>query len=82
MTTELKIVKKDGRTVDFRPAKILNDLSSAERVFGVHFHAPKNEIVAAVVKQVEAAPQPLPSADLFHIVENALAESPTVLAAF
>lgn len=82
MTTGLKIVKKDGRIVDFRPAKILNDLSSAERVFGVHFHAPKNEIVAAVVKQVEAAPQPLPSADLFHIVENALAESPTVLAAF
>ncbi|WKD58818.1 Anaerobic ribonucleoside-triphosphate reductase [Corynebacterium caspium DSM 44850] len=85
MLQELVVVKKDGRRTPYRPTKILNDLNSAERVFGVRFHAPKEKIVdnvtAAVYGNVDETGA-IPSAELFHLVEKALADSPTVLAAF
>ncbi|HZK31609.1 MAG TPA: anaerobic ribonucleoside-triphosphate reductase, partial [Corynebacterium sp.] len=77
----MSVVKKDGRTVAYRPCKILNDLRSAERVFGVEFHAPTTQIVETITRRA-AEHRTIASAELFRIVEDALAQSPAVLAAF
>lgn len=85
MTQGVVVLKKDGRRMPYRPTKILNDLKSAERVFGVHFNAPKPAIVDDVTTRVRAnldETGAIRSDKLFTLVEAALAESPTVLAAF
>ncbi|WP_394284001.1 anaerobic ribonucleoside-triphosphate reductase [Corynebacterium sp.] len=77
----IAVRKKDGRTVAYRPRKILNDLNSAERVFGVEFHASKAQLVETVTRRA-AEHRTIDSAELFRIVEDVLAQSPAVLAAF
>ena len=47
----IAVRKKDGRTVAYHPRKILNDLNSAERVFGVEFHASKAQLVETVTRR-------------------------------
>ncbi|WJY92969.1 Anaerobic ribonucleoside-triphosphate reductase [Corynebacterium faecale] len=77
----ISVLKKDGRVVDYRPRKILNDLESAERVFGVEFQVPKDQIVETITRRA-AEHNTISSVDLFHIVEDTLSHSPAVLAAF
>ena len=77
----ITVQKKDGRVVAYRPRKILNDLESAERVFGVDFHTSKTQIVEIITRRA-AEHTLINSADLFQIVEDALSQSPAVLAAF
>lgn len=77
----IAVRKKDGRTVAYRPRKILNDLNSAERVFGVEFHASKAQLVETVTRRA-AEHRTIDSAELFRIVEDVLAQAPAVLAAF
>lgn len=77
----ISVLKKDGRVVAYRPRKILNDLESAERVFGVEFQVPKDRIVETITRRA-AEHRTISSADLFHIVEDTLSHSPAVLAAF
>ncbi|WP_018582200.1 anaerobic ribonucleoside-triphosphate reductase [Corynebacterium pilosum] len=79
--TTTTVTKKDGRTVRFFPSKILNDLKSAQRVFNVEFHRTPHQIVEAVTSRAQAAGS-LTSAELFDIVQDELADSPAVLAAF
>ncbi len=81
LARDIRVLKKDGRVVAYRPRKILNDLESAERVFNVEFHAPKAQIVETVTRRA-AEHHRIGSTDLFHIVEDVLAPSPAVLAAF
>ncbi|WP_257162279.1 anaerobic ribonucleoside-triphosphate reductase [Corynebacterium cystitidis] len=75
------VTKKDGRIVRFYPSKILNDLKSAQRVFDVEFHRTPHEIVEAISARAHEAGS-LTSAELFDIVQDELADSPAVLAAF
>ena len=77
----IAVRKKDGRTVAYRPRKILNDLNSAERVFGVEFHASKAQLVETVTRRA-AEHRTIDGAELFRIVEDVLAQAPAVLAAF
>lgn len=81
LAKHVTVVKKDGREVAYRPRKILNDLNSAERVFNVDFHAPKADLVHEVTEQVARRGR-VHSFELFDIVQDVLADSPAVLAAF
>ena len=61
--TKATVIKRDGRHVAFFPARILNDLRSAERVYGVCPARPAGEIVAEVAARVEAAAADAADAD-------------------
>ncbi|WIM67225.1 anaerobic ribonucleoside-triphosphate reductase [Corynebacterium breve] len=80
-TIPTAVKKRDGRTVAFTPAKILNDLRSAQRVFNVEFRRTPQEIVDAIAVRVQQHAE-LTSMQLFDIVQDELHESPAVLAAF
>ncbi len=81
LAATVRVVKKDGREVAYRPRKLLNDLNSAERVFNVDFHASKADLVHAITERAAALGR-IHSHELFDLVQEALADSPAILAAF
>ena len=78
----MKIIKKDGRTVDYREEKILMDLDSSERVFNIEFGGDKNKIAREVTDKVKNEPTSITTSELNKHVEEALSEYPAVLSAF
>lgn len=78
----MKIIKKDGRVVDYREEKILMDLDSSERVFNIKFGGDKNKIAREVTNKVKNEPTSITTSELNKHVEEALSEYPAVLSAF
>lgn len=79
----VKVLKKDGRIVEFRQEHLYNDLDSAERVFKLELKRPKEDLVEEMVEQIEELEQDIvDSQSIFSVVEIVLEEEPAVLAAF
>lgn len=77
----LSVLKKDGRVVDYRPRKILSSLEAAQRNSGAPLHAPSAHLLEEITRRV-AEYQIISTADLARFVEEALTQSPAVLAAY
>lgn len=77
----VKVIKKDGREVDYNEENIKNNLDSAERVFGVQFKRDKGDIIQSITQQVSAQTH-ITSQDIFKIVESELQDDKPILSAF
>ncbi len=78
----MNVIKKDGRIVKYREEKILIDLDSSERVFGIEFKGNKEQLANEVSHALSKYPSGFTTQDIYKEVEKALAEYPAVLAAF
>lgn len=78
MTT---VIKKDGRRTPFYIEKIISNLESAERVFGVVFKESKEKIIGNIYSKISQYEE-IESTKIFEIVEKELADEPLVLLAF
>ena len=75
------VVKKDGRRTPFYIEKIGSNLDSAERVFGVTYKEPKENILERISQRVTEHDE-IQSGEIFKIIESELKEEPLVLLAF
>lgn len=75
------VVKKDGRRTPFYIKKIESNLDSAERVFGVTYKEPKEDILERINQRVTEHDE-IQSGEIFKIIESELREEPLVLLAF
>ena len=75
------VVKKDGRRTPFYIEKIGSNLDSAERVFGVAYKEPKEDILERISQRVTEHDE-IQSREIFKIIESELKEEPLVLLAF
>ncbi len=78
MTT---VIKKDGRKTPFYIGKILSNLDSVERVFGVNLKNNKENIIKNIQYEITQYKE-IESTKILEIIENELAEDPLVLLAF
>lgn len=78
MTT---VIKKDGRKTPFYIGKILSNLDSVERVFGVDLKNNKENIIKNIQSEITQYKE-IESTKILEIIENELAEDPLVLLAF
>lgn len=78
MTT---VIKKDGRKTPFYIGKILSNLDSVERVFGVNLKNNKENIIRNIQSEITQYKE-IESTKILEIIENELAEDPLVLLAF
>ena len=78
MTT---VIKKDGRKTPFYIGKILSNLDSVERVFGVNLKNNKENIIKNIQSEITQYKE-IESTKILEIIENELAEDPLVLLAF
>lgn len=78
----MNVIKKDGRIVKYREEKILIDLDSSERVFGVEFEGNKKQLAEEVSLALSKYPTGFTTQEINEEVEKALSDFPAVLAAF
>lgn len=77
----MKVLKKDGRVVEYREEKLLIDLDSSERVFGIKFGGDKLKLVREVTNSL-ADKDIVTTQEINENVEEALSDFPAILAAF
>lgn len=78
ITTRTVVTTRHGRTEDFHPAKILNVLKSAQRVYGVKLGRSPGEIVDAIANTVTERDD-VTTAEIYALLEEELADEPAVL---